>query len=551
MKKNSFLMGAFISTLGIVICKALGLVYVIPFYAIIGVQGGALYSYAYSIYNMFLNLATSGIPIAMSKVVSEFNELKYYFTKERAFKIGLKIISILGIASFLILFIFAPNIAQMILGDVQGGNTIEDVTKVIRIISTAILVIPFLSVSKGYFQGHKIMTVSSAANILEQVVRVTVIVLGSFLVVKVFKLSINTAVGVAVFAATIGGICALLYVRKKIKESRKELNVHAKATSEEKKITDKSIAKKIIFYALPFVIISVLQSGFTMVDVFTVVKALSDIGYTTAISENVVSVIATWGSKLNMIVMSVANGIIMSLIPAIAGSYIVKNFKDVNDKITKAIQTLLLVTVPLSVGMSFMSISVWTVFYGYDALNSSLFALLILSQIPLSIFSVMLNTNQTINNTKATITALTASVIAKICLNVPFMHLFNNIGIEAYYAPIVLNIIIDTVACLFLLKSVQKKTNISYLKSARTFIKVIMSVIIMIFGLKILDLFIPAESMSRFGAILDCLLYGIVGVIIYFYVTYKSGLLKEILGEAVVNRIFKALRKFIPIKKQS
>jgi len=83
MKKNSFLMGAFISTLGIVICKALGLVYVIPFYAIIGVQGGALYSYAYSIYNMFLNLATSGIPIAMSKVVSEFNELKYYFTKER------------------------------------------------------------------------------------------------------------------------------------------------------------------------------------------------------------------------------------------------------------------------------------------------------------------------------------------------------------------------------------------------------------------------------------------------------------------------------------
>jgi len=254
MKKNSFLMGAFISTLGIVICKALGLVYVIPFYAIIGVQGGALYSYAYSIYNMFLNLATSGIPIAMSKVVSEFNELKYYFTKERAFKVGLKIISILGIASFLILFIFAPNIAEMILGDVKGGNTIEDVTKVIRIISTAILVIPFLSVSKGYFQGHKIMTVSSAANILEQVVRVTVIVLGSFLVVKVFKLSINTAVGVAVFAATIGGICALIYVRKKIKDARKELNVNAKATSEEKKITDKSIAKKIIFYALPFVI---------------------------------------------------------------------------------------------------------------------------------------------------------------------------------------------------------------------------------------------------------------------------------------------------------
>ena len=86
MKKNSFLAGAAISTLGIVITKFIGLVYVIPFYAIIGIQGGALYSYAYSIYNMFLNLATSGIPVAMSKVVSEFNSLKYYYTKERTFK---------------------------------------------------------------------------------------------------------------------------------------------------------------------------------------------------------------------------------------------------------------------------------------------------------------------------------------------------------------------------------------------------------------------------------------------------------------------------------
>jgi len=100
MKKSSFLAGAAISTIGIIICKVIGLVYVIPFYALIGIQGGALYSYAYSIYNMFLNLATSGIPVAMSKIVSEFNSLKLYNTKERTFKIGLKIIGFLGIVIF-------------------------------------------------------------------------------------------------------------------------------------------------------------------------------------------------------------------------------------------------------------------------------------------------------------------------------------------------------------------------------------------------------------------------------------------------------------------
>ena len=94
---------------------------------------------------------------------------------------GLKIIGLLGLISFLVLFIFAPQIAYLIIGDVKGGNSVEDVTMVIRVISTAILVVPFLSVSKGYLQGHKIMQVSSVANILEQIVRVIVILAGSFL----------------------------------------------------------------------------------------------------------------------------------------------------------------------------------------------------------------------------------------------------------------------------------------------------------------------------------------------------------------------------------
>ncbi len=537
MKKTGFLAGAAISTIGIVVCKIIGLLYVIPFYAIIGVQGGALYSYAYSIYNMFLNLATSGIPVAMSKVVSEYNAKGYYNTKERTFKIGLKIITFLGILSFLALFIFAPQIAYFILGDVKGGNTIEDVTMVIRVISTAILVVPFLSVSKGYLQGHKIMTTSSLANILEQVVRVIVILAGSFFALKIFHLSLNTAVGVAVFGATVGAIAAYFYVSNKIKKNKKELNRNAKPTQIETKITPKDIGKKIIYYALPFVVISVLQSAFTMVDVFTVVKSLVDIGYTAAISENVISVISTWGSKLNMIVMAISTGIITSLIPAIASSYAIKNFKELHAKITEALQVLLLVTVPLSVGISFMAGSVWTVFYGYDELNISIFALLILSQIPLSVFTVMINTNQTLNNTKDSIIALASSLIVKICLNIPFMHLFNYLGIEAYFATIALNILIDTCASIFLLYRVKKLTKISYFKTIRTFIKVVLCTIIMVLALSIINLFIPNVSTSRIISILYIILYGIIGIIIYFFMAYKSGALTEIFGKNFMNKI--------------
>ncbi len=546
MKRTGFLAGAAISVIGIVICKVIGLVYVIPFYAIIGTQGGALYSYAYSIYNVFLNLATSGIPVAMSKVVSEYNEMKFYNTKERVFKLGLKVISILCIISFLILFIFAPNLANMIIGGVEGGNTVEDVTMVIRVISTAVLVVPFLSVSKGYLQGHKIMQVSSIADILEQLARVIVILAGSFLTLKVFHLSLNTAVGVAVFGATAGALVAYFYVFLKIKKS-KDLKRSEKPLLQEKKITDKSLVKKIIFYAMPFVIISLLQSVYVMVDVFTVVKGLVGLGYTTTISENVVSVIQTWGSKLNMIVMSISTGIITSLIPTIASAYAVCNIKEVNGKVTQALQSLFLVTIPLSVGISFMSSAVWTVFYGYDELNSSIFKLLILSQIPLSICSVMVNTNQTMNNTKATITALGGSLLFKILLNVPFMHLFNFLGLEAYYATISLNICIDTIASIYLLIKVKKETGISYLKTMRTLIKVVMCTLIMILGLSILNLFIPSYSLSRFGSILYIILYGVIGILIYFFVAYKSNTISDIVGKDFTDKIIskiKGLKKF-------
>ncbi len=542
MKKTGFLAGAAISTIGIVICKVIGLVYVIPFYAIIGTQGGALYSYAYSIYNMFLNLATSGIPVAMSKVVSEYNEVGYYNTKERTFKMGLKIIGFLGLISFLVLFIFAPQIAYLIIGDVKGGNSVEDVTMVIRVISTAILVVPFLSVSKGYLQGHKIMQVSSVANILEQIVRVIVILAGSFLTLKVFHLSLNTAVGVAVFGATVGALFAYFYVYAKIRKS-KSLNRKAKPTLAEVKITNKDLVKKIIFYALPFVAISVLQSAFVMVDVFTVVRGLTGIGYTTEISENVLSVIATWGSKLNMIVMSISMGIVMSLIPAIASAYAVKNYDEVNGKVNQALKTLLFVCVPMATGLCFLSSAVWTVFYGYNELNSSVFKLLIMSQITLSVCSVMVNASQSMNNTKQSIIALGGSLIAKVLLNVPMMHLFNLIGIEAYYAPIALNILIDTSASLYLLYIVKKDTKISYFKTVQTIIKIVLCTVIMVLVLSILNMFIPSYSHSRMISILYIVLYGIIGMITYFFVAYKSKTIDNVFGKGFVQKVFDNLKK--------
>ena len=112
MKKGSFINGMFITTLGIVISKILGIIYVVPFHAIIGEKGGALYGYAYTIYLFFMSLSSAGIPLAISKVVSEYQALGYYNTKKRAFILGKKISLILGTVSFVIMFFHASTVSS-------------------------------------------------------------------------------------------------------------------------------------------------------------------------------------------------------------------------------------------------------------------------------------------------------------------------------------------------------------------------------------------------------------------------------------------------------
>lgn len=288
MKKNNFLEGAMVATIGIVMCKIIGVLYVIPFYKIIGVQGGTLYSYAYSIYSVFLTLSSTGIPLAISKMVSEYNTLEYYNTKERVYKLGRIIIVSLGFISFLLLIILAPYISSFILGDMQGGNSVESVTMVIRIIASALLIVPLLSVTKGYLQGHKFITPSSISQVIEQIARVLVILIGSYAAINIFHLNIDTAVGIAVFGATVGALIAYIYLVVKISKSRENLKQNISITREEAKISNKDLLKKIVLYALPFVVIDLVKSAYALVDTMTVVRTLDKLGASATYAETTI-----------------------------------------------------------------------------------------------------------------------------------------------------------------------------------------------------------------------------------------------------------------------
>ena len=539
MKKNTFLEGAMIATIGIILCKIIGLVYVIPFYAIIGTQGGALYSYAYSIYAIFLSLSNSGIPVAVSKVISEYNTLGYVKAKERAFQMASIVIIGLGIFFFLVLVIFAPTIASVILGDIQGGNTLEGVTLVIRVVATALLIVPIESVTQGYFQGHKIMVPPTMANVIEQLVRVIVIVAGSFVALQVFHLSLETAVGIAVFGATIGCLVAYFYLLRVLKKNKKKIEETALVASHEPRISRKTILKKIIYYALPFVMIDVMNSAYGMVDTLTVVSGLTDLGYDAVTTETAIGVIATWATKLNMIVASIALGITVSLIPNIASSYVKKNWKGVSRKMNQALQALSLTTIPMAFGLSFLAAPVWVIFYGYNALSIDIFRLYILQAITFSFYTTLVNLIQTMNRTKLGMGILGGSFIAKYLLNVPIMKLCYSIGIPAYYGPIFTTLLTQSVSVLLILIIMRKDYQVAYRKTIVLTIKVLLITGVMLGILSIMNLFIPVVVQSRWMAILITILYAGVGAIIYCALGYRHHVFQEVFGNGILERILR------------
>ena len=207
MKKNTFIDGTIIASVAIIFVKILGALYVIPFYNIIGEEGGTLYSYAYSIYNLFLTISITGFPIAVAKMVSEYNEKGMFKAKEESYRISKKIILVISAISFFACFAFAEGIASLFVKslDSVGITTISDIAFVIRIIAFSLLIIPYLSIIRGYLQGHKYIKESSNSQVIEQVVRIFIVLVGSYLSIRIFKSDIKTGVAVALSGSFFGG----------------------------------------------------------------------------------------------------------------------------------------------------------------------------------------------------------------------------------------------------------------------------------------------------------------------------------------------------------
>ncbi len=201
---------AFILGFSNILVKILGLIFIFPFARMVGKEGTNLYTYAYVPYIFFTDITTLGLIPGTSKLVSkimannEEGKASYLLRKTTILMI------IIGVISFLLLNALAVPYVKL-----QLSNKVTDLTDIItaiRVVSLSLLVTPLLCFFRGFLQGTLRVVPSSISIIIEQFIRVTIILISTYYIIKVRQMHYKYAVFIAVGAAFVGSLVSLIFL---------------------------------------------------------------------------------------------------------------------------------------------------------------------------------------------------------------------------------------------------------------------------------------------------------------------------------------------------
>ena len=539
MRKNTFIEGTLIAYIMILISKILGAIYVIPFYQIIGDEGGVLYSYAYNVYVLFLNISTSGIPTAISIIIAEYNAMERYNDREKAFQTANRLIGVFAVISFAVMFIFAGNIVNFFTNGIEGGVSYESIRMSIRCISLCLLVIPFTSILRGYLQGSRYVAVSSISQVLEQLARIFVVLAGSYTAIRVLKLDTSIGVAVALLGTVIGGLIAYIYLRIKVYQGRDELRQGVTSIADAT-VSARDIIKRVIIYAIPVVLISVTENLYNVVDMKLIIKGLYMSGYQGNECEYYASVINTWGPKICTIITALAMGLCASIIPYVSDHYIKKNYKGLNEKYNQAISIILYVAIPLAMFLIFNSGEVYRIFYGESQAGSDALKLLAFINILYSIQLVMNMMLQGMKQYKLIFTSTLVGLVINAILDIPMIFLLNNLGLKAYLGTLLATALGEIISIGIILLSMKRMLHFEYGAVWKNLFWscafMVPSVIIMLLFRKVFF-----HNTSYIMTLIQLGIAGMGSVGFYAAATYLTGISEKVFGVDLLQQFLKRL----------
>lgn len=483
------------------IVKILSAVYRIPFQNMVGNIGFYIYQQVYPFYGIGMTFALTGFPAFISKkVAQENNQLQKKVIARNYWYLLL----LFGGSLFVLLQLFSTKIA-VAMDDSHLAIVIQNV-------SWMYLLMPFLAVGRGYCQGNLDMTTTAHSQLVEQVLRVGIILAAAAIGIRQ-HLSLYTIGSWAILGGTFGAAAAMLFFWPVFFHELRFTKV-AVTVAELKKLARPLFTEGLIF-CLNAALLILLQ----LIDSFTLKKYLQASGLLPTTAAALKGVFDR-GQPLLQLGLVITNAIAVSSLPALINQQKKQSNQIVRWKVQQLFQLALLFAFAAAIGLTVLMPQINWVLFG-SAQGS--FALAVNSlTIPLATIIILDNVLLQIEEQQvAAFKVILLIIIGKIFFN---WLLITPYGINGAAWGSVLSLLVGMIAA----GRLERSVGFSYLRTAGWFRKLLITMSVMGTSVKITALLIQNQvSFSRLGSFWVLLAAIPIGIIAFFACTLRFQLLDQ------------------------
>lgn len=403
-KKQTFFGGAAVLAVGIAMVKVIGAIFAIPLFNILGDAGAADFNNAYNIYSTLLMVSTAGLPVALSKMVSEANTLGRENQARRTFRVSFAAFVTLGALSFLVMW-FGNDFCARLLHNPNAALGI-------RVLAPAVVGVGCLSAFRGYAQGSMRMTPTAISQILEALCKLFIGLALAYWLMSSGKGASVAAAG-AIGGVTAGTILALGYM------ALDYLRHRPTRRASDRPDAPRAILRRLIAIAIPITISSSMVSVITLVDTSLVQGQLQNaLGYTL---DETRRLYGTYSAvmKLYNLPASLMVALTASVIPSLSGALAAKNRAQAMRVTNASLRVTALLAFPMGLGLWALSEPITRLCYPrYDAkLGGELLAVLGIASLFVCLTLISNSILQAHGAVKVPILSMLIGGVVKIILN--------------------------------------------------------------------------------------------------------------------------------------
>ncbi len=349
-KKQNFLQGTALLAMATAIVKVIGALYKIPLNAIIGEQGFGYFNTAYEIYNVLLMISTAGLPVAMSRMISQASSLEHYGQVRKIYTTARGIFLGLGITGSLLMTVFCRQLAVF--------QNQPDAWAAIGCLGPCVLLICIMSTYRGFFQGQGNMLPTSISQVLEAITKLIVGMVAALAIIKLTS-SIPLAAGGAILGVTASCLLSSFYLFGCFRKSYAQLPVTGEEVS-----SFAQTAKGLLIIAIPITIGSAGLQILTMLETKIYMGQLLSHGNTQDAADTMRGIYGMTQTIFNM-PCAFITPITISIIPAITAQLTLGNEAGAKQTEESAARITGLISMPCAFGLAVLAEPVTALLGGY------------------------------------------------------------------------------------------------------------------------------------------------------------------------------------------